>query len=71
MFFKRKSLTQNLQKSQNVAKNRGEVNFTQEILLNEICENLKFLLKKVRGEQFYKGNPFKQNLRSSQIFLNK
>ena len=38
-----------LQKSQNVAKNRGEVNFTPEILIGEVCENLKFLLKKVRG----------------------
>ena len=37
----------------------GDVNFPKEIPLNEISEKLKILLKKVRGGQFSKRNPFK------------
>ena len=37
----------------------GDVNFLKEIPLNEISENLKILLKNVRGGQFSKRNPFK------------
>ena len=39
--------------------------------LNEICENLKFLLKEVRGVQFYKRNPFKQNFGRYKNFAQK
>ena len=38
----------------------GEVDFTKEIPLNKIWKNLKMLLKKVRGGQFYKRNQAKR-----------
>ena len=48
------------------------INFTKEIPLNEFCEILKFLLKKVRGGSILqKQHPFKHNLRKSQNFTQK
>ena len=54
-----KSLKRNLRKSQIFAKKLRGVNF-KEILLKEVCEHLKILLKKMRGEaKFYERNPLK------------
>ena len=39
---------------------RARLNFIKEIPLNEISENLKILLKNVKGGQFSKRNPFKR-----------
>ena len=41
----------------------------KEIHLHEICENVKLLLVKRKGVQFYKRNPFKQNLWKSHNFV--
>ena len=69
--LKRNSLKRNLRTSQNFAKILRGGQCLKENPLNEICENLKILLKKVRGVQFYKRNPFKQNFRKSQNFAQK
>ena len=44
------------------------VNFIKEIPLNEISEKLKILLKKVKGGQFSKRNPFKRKFLKISIF---
>ena len=49
----------------------GGVNFTKEIPLNEISENLKNVLKRVRGGQFYKRNPSKIFFRKPQKYAKK
>ena len=47
------------------------VNFTKEICLNEISENLKVLLIKMREGQFYERNPFKRKSMKTSDFGSK
>ena len=47
----------------------GDVNFLKEIPLNEISENLKILLKNVRGVNFPKEIPLNEISENSKILL--
>ena len=70
--FKQENPKRNLRKYKNFAtKLGGGVNFTKEIPLKEICESLRFLLKKVRGINLKKKNTFKQNLHKISNFCSK
>ena len=71
-FYERNPFKRNFRKSQSFAQKSEGVNFSKEILLNEICVNLKFLPNKVWGVgQFKKRNPLKRNFLKSQEFAQK
>ena len=70
--YERNPFKRNFRKSQSFAQKSEGVNFSKEILLNEICVNLKFLPNKVWGVgQFKKRNPLKRNFLKSQEFAQK
>ena len=49
-------------------KSEGGQILKKKYLKNKICENLEIVLKKWRGGQFYKRNPFKRNFWKYQNF---
>ena len=68
--YKINPFKQNLGKARNFAQKDkgGGGQFIKEIPLNEISEKPEILVKKEKGGQLYKRNPFKRNLWKSQIF---